>query len=105
FVAQHTPDTCIGCGACETRCQMDAIALHDGVAALDAERCIGCGLCVTTCPSHSLTLVRKPPAEQPYVPRSVAETYIRMSISRGKIRPLVGMAVRASVDYVRARKG
>jgi formate hydrogenlyase subunit 6/NADH:ubiquinone oxidoreductase subunit I len=105
FVAQHTPETCIGCGTCETRCQMGALVLDDGVAAFDPARCIGCGLCVTTCPSHSLALVRKPEAEQPYLPRSVAETYVRMSVSRGKLGTLVGMAVRAGVDHVLARKG
>jgi len=46
-------------------------------AALDTDRCIGCGLCVTTCPTGSLSLVRKPEARQPYVPKDIVDNYIR----------------------------
>ena len=85
FVAALDTSSCQGCGACETRCQMEAIHVHDGVAALDLDRCIGCGLCVTTCPSGSLSLVRKPQDEQPYVPKDIVENFIKLGQARGKM--------------------
>jgi len=105
FVAHHHPETCIGCGACEGRCQMDAIVLKDGIAALNPDRCIGCGLCVSTCPSNSLELRRKPENVQPYVPHNMVEAYVRLSASRGQVGSLVGMAVRSGVDWLLSRIG
>jgi len=56
FYVAADPERCESCGVCETRCQMDAVAAHDGKAAVDRSRCIGCALCVTTCPSGALQL-------------------------------------------------
>ncbi|MHA1855833.1 MAG: 4Fe-4S binding protein [Promethearchaeota archaeon] len=55
-------DSCIGCGMCEKRCQMDAISIIDKKSIVDYERCIGCGLCVVTCPKSAIKLeqVKKP---------------------------------------------
>lgn len=103
FVAHHNPLTCIGCGTCEQRCQMGAMVLENGIASMKAERCIGCGLCVTTCPTDSLKLERKPEETQPYVPRSMAEALIRLSLARGKALPLLDMAVRAGIGWLRNR--
>lgn len=103
FVASHDPAKCIGCGTCEGRCQMGALTTDNGVAAFDADRCIGCGLCVTTCPSHALSLMRKAETEQPYVPHSISEAYIRMSLARRKVGPLIGMAVRHGIDRLLTR--
>ncbi len=105
FIVHHTPETCIGCGTCEDRCQMDAIRVDDGTAILNPDRCIGCGLCVTTCPSQSLHLERKPESNQPYVPHSMAEAYIRLSLARGKGGKLIEMAVRSGVDWLLTRRG
>ena len=78
FVAAVNVETCEGCGTCETRCQMEAVFLDNGTAALNLDRCIGCGLCVTTCHSESLSLVRKPEAEQPHVPKDIIDTLIKV---------------------------
>ena len=43
-------DTCIGCGACQADCPVDAISDVDGVMTIDADTCIGCGTCAGTCP-------------------------------------------------------
>lgn len=44
-------DACIGCGTCEEKCQLQAIALdEDEKARVDAARCIGCGVCANLCP-------------------------------------------------------
>ena len=83
FVASLDSETCVGCGTCVERCQMEALRLEDEVAALDAERCIGCGLCVSTCPTDSLALIRKPKGEQREVPRNVMEALLKRSKARG----------------------
>ena len=54
---------CSGCGACEGRCQVAAIALAGELAEVRRETCIGCGLCVTTCPTGALRLERLPEPE------------------------------------------
>lgn len=104
FVAALDVDLCAGCGTCETRCQMDAISVDDGYAILDLDRCIGCGLCVTTCSTEALSLVRKPEAEQRYVPKDVVDTNIKLGQARGKLGTgeLLGMLVKSKVDRLLA---
>ena len=68
------PGTCIGCGTCKQRCQMQAIR-YDGARAMaiDERKCIGCGLCVATCQSGALSLTRK---EKTFVPpKDIEELY------------------------------
>ena len=88
------------------RCQMEAISLDDGHAVLNLDHCIGCGLCITTCPTESLSLVRKPDMEQPYVPKDFAETNIKLGRARGKLGTgeLVSMLVKSKVDRLLAPK-
>jgi electron transport complex protein RnfB len=97
FVATLNAETCEGCGACETRCQMGAVYVDDGKAVLNVDRCIGCGLCVATCPTGSLALVRKPEAEQPDVPKDIVDNYIKMGRARGKLGrgELLGMRAKS----------
>ena len=104
FAAVLDSGSCSGCGICETRCQMEAISVPDGVAVLDKDRCIGCGLCVTKCPTGSLSLVRKPQEEQPYVPRDIVDNYIKIGRARGKMgnADLVGMLVKSKLDRLLA---
>lgn len=104
FFANLNVDTCKGCGTCLERCQMEAISLTDGKAALDLNRCIGCGLCVSTCPTDSLSLVRKPKAKQPYVPKNIIDTNIKLGKARGKlgIGKMVRMQVRSKLDRLLA---
>ncbi len=104
FYAVLDQDVCAGCGTCLDRCQMEAISLPDGFAELDLTRCIGCGLCVTTCPNNALTLVRKPEALQPSIPKDVVRMTIRLAQSRGKLGLLqmASIATRSAVDRFRA---
>jgi electron transport complex protein RnfB len=111
FVAALDVEACEGCGTCETRCQMEAVYLADDRladehAVLDLDRCIGCGLCVTTCPTGALSLVRKPQAEQPYVPRNLVDTNIKLGQARHKLttRGMVSMLVRSKMDRLLAPK-
>jgi ferredoxin len=85
FVAAVRRDTCEGCGLCLERCQMEALQLDGETVVLDANHCIGCGLCVTTCPTGSLDLQRKPAAEQPEVPGSMLEAFIKLGRARGTL--------------------
>ena len=100
FVAAVDADTCIDCGICVDRCQMDALSLADGAISLNLDRCIGCGLCVSTCPTGSLTLVRKPEFEQPHVPKNIIEFYLRLARARGKLglANMVKIPLRSMVD-------
>jgi len=106
FVASLNDETCTGCGTCNDRCQMEALNLENGKAALDLDRCIGCGLCVTTCPTGSLSMLRKPKTEQPRVPKDFVATNVKLGQARGKLTPgkLLGMFAKSKVDRLLARK-
>ncbi len=90
FRVAYDDETCQACGTCVDRCQMDALSVsgtNGGKIVVDLSRCIGCGLCVSTCPSQSLTLVRKPAAEQSDVPETMMKTYMKLARARGKLKP------------------
>jgi Na+-translocating ferredoxin:NAD+ oxidoreductase subunit B len=54
---------CIGCGACEERCQFGALAILDDVAVVAPLRCVGCGQCTLACPTGAIALARLPETE------------------------------------------
>jgi ferredoxin len=85
---------------------MEALSLADKKAVLDLDRCIGCGLCVSTCPTNSLSLLRKPKARQPYVPKDVIDTHMKIGKAHGKLSlgKRVGMRVRSKVNRLLASK-
>lgn len=103
FVAKVRTEDCIGCRKCISRCQMDALVMEGRKVRLDPARCIGCGLCVTTCPTHCIDLVRKPESEQPFIPKTIAGTTIRLWKARGKLSnmKLVRMVLRSRIDRLR----
>ena len=80
--------------------------MADSTAALDLKRCIGCGLCVSTCPSDSLSLVRKPKAKQPYVPKDIVESNVKLGKARGNlgIGKRMGVQVRSKLDRLLSRR-
>jgi electron transport complex protein RnfB len=100
YRAECDEQVCGACGDCVGRCQMEAIDLDQGFARINEDRCIGCGLCVTTCSTGAMHLVRKPEAEQPYVPRDIIENTLRLAKNRQVINnsDLVMMAVKSKVD-------
>jgi ferredoxin len=104
FLAVLDLEACDGCGTCEIRCQMEAIYLDNGQARLDLDRCIGCGLCVSTCPSEALSLARKPADQQPYVPKDIVDTNVRLAQARGRLSTpeLIGMVARSKLDRLLA---
>ena len=59
YYALVDTDTCDGCETCTDRCQVDAVEIEDGSAAITMAKCIGCGLCVSTCPTESISMILK----------------------------------------------
>jgi electron transport complex protein RnfB len=105
FICVAEPETCIGCGVCVQRCQMDAISLKEDKVVLDLDRCIGCGVCVTTCLTDSLRLVRKPESEQRDVPRTFRDTMVRLLKVRGKLKPswVANTVLKSKIDRIKSR--
>lgn len=104
FYATSDPDVCDGCARCPERCPMEAINMTNDTSVVNPERCIGCGLCVTTCPTGALQLIRKPLTEQPYLPKTNLEKYIRLAQKRGKLSStkMVMMQIRSKMDRLLA---
>ncbi len=73
FYAEVDPDSCIGCGICEDRCNMDAIHIEDAIAQVGKTKCIGCGVCVPTCTSEAMKLYKK--EEEIIPPRNTMDAY------------------------------
>jgi electron transport complex protein RnfB len=65
FYAEVEAEKCTGCETCVQRCQLEAVALFDGVARVNLDRCIGCGNCVATCSSEAIQLKKK---EKEWIP-------------------------------------
>ena len=65
YEAVVDPDLCAGCGDCEARCPVDAVAVSE-TAVVDAGLCLGCGLCAGVCPTAAIALRLKPGREEPF---------------------------------------
>jgi ferredoxin len=72
---------CLGCGLCEDRCPVEAIAVYE-VASVDAARCIGCGVCVTHCPEGAPVLVRRQTIQQP--PKDYRAWLMQVAAEKGR---------------------
>ena len=89
FYAQIDISTCEGCGNCEKRCQVGAVAISEKTqqASIDLNRCIGCGLCIPVCPQKAVTLQKKSTEIKP--PQTREELYdIIMAKKKGKLGKL-----------------
>ncbi len=61
FLAQVNPETCTGCGTCESKCPVGAATVgDDGKASIKENMCIGCGVCAHFCPEVAISLKEKP---------------------------------------------
>ncbi len=47
---------CTGCGNCVEVCPVEAIALKDEKADIDADTCVDCGACVDECPVEAVSM-------------------------------------------------
>jgi NAD-dependent dihydropyrimidine dehydrogenase PreA subunit len=71
FLASVDQESCIGCGDCLERCQMDALEMEGETVRVIEEHCIGCGNCISACPSESLSLVRCSETRPPEKPEKI----------------------------------
>ena len=55
-VAYVDEQTCTLCGACQTVCPNEAIALGQNAVKVNADLCCGCGACVDVCPNKAIRL-------------------------------------------------
>ncbi|MFX0113775.1 MAG: DUF362 domain-containing protein [Candidatus Hodarchaeota archaeon] len=82
YYATVNPELCTGCGTCEERCQMEAIAVQNDVATIDLDYCIGCALCTTTCPEEALSLQLKAEDALVVPPANGNELYMQIGTQR-----------------------
>jgi len=76
FRAEVDSNSCLGCGTCESRCNLEAVHVKNDIARVDKETCIGCGVCVTKCSSGAMTLVKKEKEIIP--PKNTMELYTKI---------------------------
>lgn len=69
-------ELCNGCETCVDRCQLEALKIVDGVAAVELNRCIGCGNCVANCPSDAISLERND--KQTLPPKNTEALYVKI---------------------------
>jgi len=101
FYAAVDQETCVGCGACEQCCQVNAVRVpaKKQPAMVDRNRCLGCGVCVPGCPTESITLVKKPVELKP--PQTLEELReILMAAKNGRLKKLK-LTGKLVVDSVR----
>ncbi len=61
YVAEVSPELCMGCGSCLSLCQFDAITSRatDKKAVIDQRRCYGCGVCRSGCKKNAIQLIER----------------------------------------------
>ena len=85
YFATVDSELCTGCGICETRCQMDAIEIVEGVSNIDRNYCIGCGVCAPTCPEEAITLKKKDEKELTIPPKNTFEFYQELAKKKAEL--------------------
>jgi len=83
FYAEVDQDSCIGCGTCVERCNMDAIEVEETIAKVDLRRCIGCGVCIPTCTSEAIKLQKKD--EETIPPKNTLATYMAIMDKKAEL--------------------
>lgn len=90
YYAEIDSESCIGCGVCVKRCNLEAIKIIDKKAILSAGKCIGCGLCVSTCKPGSIRLVNTEVLTVP--PRDTVDLYDTIKrTKRSRLRRVITM--------------
>ncbi len=80
FTRETHSEECIGCGACEEICPVDAVKLTHDKAEVDLDWCIGCGVCAVSCPAGAISIKRRFDTN---APESFAELHRRIREERG----------------------
>jgi ferredoxin len=79
---------CIGCGACVSSCQFEALVLIDSAAdeterrkcSVIAAKCFGCGICERRCARRCITLMRDPSKGVPLDIEALASVALREAV-------------------------
>lgn len=103
FHAQVDTAACDGCGACVSRCQVEAVRVAEEkkAAVVDQHRCLGCGLCVPVCQKEAVTLVKNSTEIRP--PQTREELHERIMASRKSRLGKIELAGKLILDTVRAQ--
>lgn len=80
FLRRTETEECLGCGACQEVCPVDAVTISDGKALVDHDWCIGCGVCAVRCPSGAITIERRPDKKE--APADFEELFQRIWAER-----------------------
>ena len=80
FIRETEADECIGCGACEEICPVDAVTMIDDKAVVDNNWCIGCGVCAVSCPTGAISIRRR---SEDQSPESFSDLHNRIKAERG----------------------
>jgi ferredoxin len=75
------------------KCQIRALSLKEGKAAVDEKICLGCGACVKFCGSKALALAPRP--RPPRTPGSEAGKFLRIAWEKGKLPALLFKLLKA----------
>ncbi len=104
FQAAVDPDTCIGCGVCEERCQVNAVRVSAKKehAVVDRKRCLGCGVCISDCPTGSITLFKKTIEVKP--PQTREELYDTIMANKKGTREKLKLTGKLIGDAVRSKQ-
>ena len=101
FYAVVDRNACIGCGACQKACQVNAITANERVkhAFVESNRCLGCGLCVVNCPKNAIALKKR--SDEKIPPQNREELYdIIMENKKGKFEKLI-LSGKLLIDSIR----
>ncbi|MFZ4857362.1 MAG: ATP-binding protein [Desulfuromonadaceae bacterium] len=111
FRAVIDPERCNGCGVCFRACNINAIALPEGVtfakgsnryALVADELCLGCAACVSVCAQGALTMV--PAAARTVPPLKRKDLYVRILREKRRLTPFVVGGIKKSLRGFFSRK-
>ncbi len=80
FLRETELDECIGCGACEEICPVNAVAMVDERPQVDLDWCIGCGVCAVSCPAGVISIKRR---SDDQAPESFSDLYQKIKSEKG----------------------
>jgi Fe-S-cluster-containing hydrogenase component 2 len=83
FLRETDEDACIGCGACEEICPVDAVKVEEGIAIVDEDWCIGCGVCATVCSEDALHMKLRPDRTEALPAGTIEELHEKILEEKG----------------------